>query len=1143
MPDLRDRIEAALKTKELDPRDFEQCAVQSLTSVYPGLSPVTGGADLGRDADLGPLLDGPRLLATIGPPGANLHRGLASMKKQGVSCRNGVVLATTRVVSGTSRKNLKAAARKAGTKLVQVYDRSWLAGLLLKDGYWRRRLLEVTSEPAALVAVPIELRRYGEDLPLIGRNAMLRTIDTSRDDLVILGPPGMGKTRVLAEAQRVAFLELAPDARRLGEDLDELAPALVVVEDAARRPDDLRLLQRMRSEESHRKFRIAATAWLDEAEAVHERLDRGVPLKVDLLERPEMDRILGQLGINNYWLRAGILDQAAGRPGWAVVLARTAVDGKPISIFDGQALARQVERYLEVAGESERRRRVLAHVALYDGVAEEDLGVLADRLGMVLPDLTRVLHASTHNGILERHLGNWRVRPDALRIALIDRWFLASDALEPMTALLRKYPAEELTLVTACLEAALRGSPRGAEIARLRAPRLTQGIVKGDAAALQILRLYSELDEASARWAITDRVEPALSRRRLPGSSRHFLHTVIESAVDRYQIAPAVKILLDEALRADGGVNAVGHPVRILSESAVRILPEVRPDAQRRSKIFAAALEWLDSDPSPRRWDVFAQLCKSVLSPFTAGTWNDPGKPMTFIFAQGIDQPATLARIANELWPAVEARLARAPNAAIVYIGELANDWLVTSHGGGPLDFKASQEQAEAALALAARMVKALEIRSEPSVGLAVRFARLFGSPPEATLDPDFLLVSHNGIGSAGWPAHQQNLRALAGRWKDDGPARVMRRLKKWEEQLRLAGPGLSYEQHVIGMVGEEVANPEPWAREAVRQGVLAGAAIFHAALQKRAGQRVPRWFTDALAKPILRPHALSAALRPRVPDAIADYALRTLDKGDARSISAGLIEREAADRVVSALLRHAVPEVRGLAAVDIEPPDTRRMTLGERDQKAWMKAIANCQPEHLSAGSGYGLGRALEFLAQHRPRLTADWFKRRLDISNRRTYLDAIPQECQGALAALPNAEKLRLLIATPKHWRQQLFSEGLAGTDPRWVLEAVDAGTLSVADASNVLDEVPRETYDRVAPELVRRGLDPAHALASLEATGWSGDESKFYAQLLARCEEYVGSDDHALVSIGKIGVPRYSHLRDLALEGEHIERVFAT
>lgn len=552
--DLLDRIDAKLKTKDLDPKDFERCAIDLLSGIYPGITPVTGGTDFGRDADIGELGEGPRLLATTGDPRENLQRGLARMQEEGVSVKDGVVIATSRPVRATQRRNLGVMAEKAGSRLVQVHDRSWLSSALRHDGYWRRRLLELTSEPAALVGRPIELRRYGEELVLVGRGPVLQEVDARSGDLVVVGPPGIGKTRLLAEADRVAFLAHDPDRGRLAEDLDEMEPVIVVVEDAARRLGELRLIQRMRLEESHRRFRTVATAWPDQVEEVLEQLEGAARLDLRLLERQDVDAILRQLGVTNYWLRSAILEQAGGRPGWAVILAKTAVKGAS-GVFDGQALAGQVVRYIQAGGGDERRLDVLAYVALHGGVAEESLGELCRRLGMRLAEVTGALHASTRNGLLERWNGTWHVRPEPLRVALIDRWFLGPEPREPMRVLLGQHPEEEVELVTAALQAALRGSRPGAEIGRERAPRLTANVMEGEVAAITILHLYAMLDEQAAAWAVRERIAPTLADDGCPGTAKAVIRGMLHDVVGRFQTAGAVRILLDEALVTEGPAN------------------------------------------------------------------------------------------------------------------------------------------------------------------------------------------------------------------------------------------------------------------------------------------------------------------------------------------------------------------------------------------------------------------------------------------------------------------------------------------------------------------------------------------------------------------------------------------------------------
>src|SRR4051794_3035793 len=80
----RDRLEAALSSNPLHPEVFEQCAQDLLTELYPGLSPIAGGSDGGRDADIEAGDKTPvRLLVTAARSYKgvrdNLLRGLASM--------------------------------------------------------------------------------------------------------------------------------------------------------------------------------------------------------------------------------------------------------------------------------------------------------------------------------------------------------------------------------------------------------------------------------------------------------------------------------------------------------------------------------------------------------------------------------------------------------------------------------------------------------------------------------------------------------------------------------------------------------------------------------------------------------------------------------------------------------------------------------------------------------------------------------------------------------------------------------------------------------------------------------------------------------------------------------------------------------
>lgn len=49
---LLEEIERALAERSLHPGDVELCATTLLQEIYPGLAPIAGGTDFGRDGDI-----------------------------------------------------------------------------------------------------------------------------------------------------------------------------------------------------------------------------------------------------------------------------------------------------------------------------------------------------------------------------------------------------------------------------------------------------------------------------------------------------------------------------------------------------------------------------------------------------------------------------------------------------------------------------------------------------------------------------------------------------------------------------------------------------------------------------------------------------------------------------------------------------------------------------------------------------------------------------------------------------------------------------------------------------------------------------------------------------------------------------------
>lgn len=129
MHDL-ERIEHALATKRLSAEVFERCAQDLLSTVYAGLTPIPGGTDWGRDADIASTADEVpvRLLVTssrlLEGVRKNMLAGIASMKEDNVRFRR-IVLANPALLRLADRQKLVESAKRSGAVLdaSDVFDR------------------------------------------------------------------------------------------------------------------------------------------------------------------------------------------------------------------------------------------------------------------------------------------------------------------------------------------------------------------------------------------------------------------------------------------------------------------------------------------------------------------------------------------------------------------------------------------------------------------------------------------------------------------------------------------------------------------------------------------------------------------------------------------------------------------------------------------------------------------------------------------------------------------------------------------------------------------------------------------------------------------------------------------------------------
>jgi len=340
-------IEARLKG-EVDPELFERCAVDLLRTIYPGLVPIRGGGDGGRDGEI--VEEGkpayPLVTTTSPKVLANLKRSLGSYLRNGHVARR-VVIATSQFLTVTKRDNLRKAATKLGFELVRVHDGADFTGRLYRDPPWCKELLGLTGRPRALVSAPTPNRPLF-DGPLIGRESVLAQIHDANQDFLLIGQPGSGKSAVLRTLveRRNALFVIDHDPMAIANDIRELAPEIVILDDAHVDPDQVRRLREIRRE-IRGDFRIVAASWpapFDRMVAQAFGADSPETVELETLDRDQMVEVIGttKLDLPDIWIEE-LLNQSIGLPGLAITLCGLCSEGHSHKIADGTALLDQVD--------------------------------------------------------------------------------------------------------------------------------------------------------------------------------------------------------------------------------------------------------------------------------------------------------------------------------------------------------------------------------------------------------------------------------------------------------------------------------------------------------------------------------------------------------------------------------------------------------------------------------------------------------------------------------------------------------------------------------------------------------------------------------------------------------------------------------
>ena len=1166
-----ERIEHALADNDLDPVLFERCAQDLLVETYPGLSPVPGGPDWGRDAD---VHDGagtpPRLMVTksreYSAIRSNMVGGLESLEQHSVSVDR-VVIANPGRLSEIQRAKLREAAAEHGAHLEAAYDRGFFASRLRRDGEWRQRLLGLSGDPITVSRSPWRLAESPwSQLPLVGREDPLNQLVTGDGDVILFGKPGVGKTRLLAEVPDVVFVD--PDAAedRLADDIRWIDPKVIVVDDVGQAARLARLVQRLRRQEADwLNVRLVVVCWPYEIDAARDLLPGAGEIELDLLERPDIGAIVRAMGITGVRARQEILDQAEGRPGWAVALADLLLRSGWEDLVTGRALLGEVDGYLRRSQLSVSARDLLAVVAALGGVEEGDLSTLATTVGVSRPEAGRLLGAVAKGGLLDveqrRTIDGtncrYSVRPPMLADAVAAEHYMVGDVpLGDICGLWEAWPERRVDLVVTVCTAAQFGSDR----ARAMIDGLVGETLEEDLTPHEVRRVYKYyllVDKrcaASVVQRLADEFSGLDDDVKRNGYRLQPIVELLDLAAAHYFDRRAVRLMLEMAIYDTRETNPnPEHPLRKLDDLCTRFHPDTPVTSDHRSLVASVLRDFLPDEPTDAHWRVWATAAQGVLKPHARGTFNVPENVQQFSIMQTIVAPDHASLIHEELWPPIRDDLGSAPTAVVAEFSDLVHEWLLV--GGGhdhPFGQNHPQDAIERADVVGRAMLAELIELSTGKPGLEARIkstAETFDIEltTELTSNKEENPFFRDIYWLNGGQVTEQELRAdiadwVAG-WALKSADEVACRLVELRNELNTAG--ISWPDRVwiaCESLAKKVDDPQAWIAASLRHGLFPEAAPFADRLVLMQPPELRQLAEECLGDAHARGPMLAALLSNPPDDGLLDLAVPQLTPGDYGWLDHLMTRHELSSEVQHKILVDACAAARGaFAAVLVGRTDDPTESMSQDLRDSFLSAVEEIRPTELNRHIGYKLINLVEFLAARHPDTLETWIRRCLEDAPPDRSYEALGHDMWRTIHMLPGANKTNLLQSLPVPGIHRGFLlEHLVGPDVDWLEELLNDGEVTPEEAVHVRGIDGRIPINQMATLLVPRGIDPSRIAGLAFAGSWSGDESSRYQGLIEQFSTYADTDDPSVSSAGRSGVEIFTQARDEAEEQERLNRI---
>jgi len=1155
---LIDRIQHALDDPKLliDPSVFEECATDLLSQAYPALVPIRGGADSGRDADVLRDVREPPIRVAITSSrtyeGArrNLQNSIESLTQHGIKGTS-VLSVSLAELNQAKRKKLEILASERGFELVGIFDRAYFAQRLRVAGDWRPRLLRLPGGPFSLSKTSGHFVLDQQTDELVGREQLIELLSDLNSDAIVWGAPGAGKSSVLERVPGLLFVEGQPTAERLQDDILAAGARIFVVDDASRRLSLLDLLLQIRKQESL-QYEVIAVCWPHEREAIGVHLPHAREVEVELLTRRQIAGIVKAADVTSTLTLGRILDQARGRPGWAVRLAELMrKDTEWRSVYSGEALRGEIKTYLLRAGLPQESLHLLAVVGLLGSIAESELAHLAAVLNLPRTQLAKTINDVAVGGLLDVHRisgarigseNSYSVAPEVLAVSIVGG-VLFGDEVPPISAeeLFEQWPSKRLSIATTAIQTVLLGNPTALRHARaFFADVIDAPDVLGDREKL--LHHYLHLGEIEAREVldrlIGDRAigERKMSKPELESSAKKLVSFTSEAVVSVGVIA-AVDDILGVAASLTGQGTVVDEILKEFVDEVRNFGPDGRLNVALVVDVWERGAQWGAENGHEHSGLVLVKLLRECMRPSFDTTWLSPEGARTVVMASGTLTRPDMVFLQERIWESFErldAVLAREEVATIVQIvrdwGHIAGGFL-SAFGGKP-----TPEQVTGATSVTLRIAVWALTRCARYPGLRaslrINVERLgLPIPEDDQLIEALFDTRGHGDNWRDWSeAHRTRLTQLLTPRIASDPEGLCGFLGSMKAELESIRPWSSSDplRTALGIVNETITDRRAWLKLAREHDLFPEANVL-LSQALRDEDYDPRFVRDLMREPRSRGAIVAEAVSQEASSSLFRLVAEDLTADDVSEVQLAVHRELSADSAIRALLVHSSPSVRAAtAAALLDSFDEEGVLPPDED---WRNAIRELRipldfklyndhvfPEKLLKQAP-DIYEELLLNVIRVPEADFDW--RALDLF-------------EDTASSLPLDAKTRIWSAIPSaYWRAIVFRL-LAGSEIDWIESLLDSGAVEAEFVLGTVTGLGKSpSLEDLAQLLVPRGVNPATIAATAQFGIFTGEQHEVISGYLSNSENMVNSPDPAISAVGRAGLGYFAPLHEQAVQ----------